>query len=50
MLRRYDAFNVPTSLGYKNEYFYSTNVGASLTIFFFFNYDNSNFLPNNNII
>ena len=33
--RRYDFFNVPTSLGYKNEYFYSTNVGAALTIFFF---------------
>jgi len=35
MFRRYDVFNVPTSLGYKNEYFYSTNVGAALTIFFF---------------
>jgi len=33
--RRYDLFNVPTSLAYKNEYFYSTNVGAALTIFFF---------------
>ena len=34
-LRRYDFLNVPTSLGYKNEYFYRTNVGAALTIFFF---------------
>ena len=34
--RRYDFLNVPTSLSYKNEYFYATNVGAALTIFFFF--------------
>ena len=34
-LRRCDFLNVPTSLSYKNEYFYATNVGASLTIFFF---------------
>ena len=33
--RRYDLLNVPTSLSYKNEYFYATNVGATLTIFFF---------------
>ena len=33
--RKYDFLNVPTSLSYKNEYFYSTNVGAALTIFFF---------------
>ena len=35
LLRRYDLLNVPTSLSYKNEYFYETNVGAVLTIFFF---------------
>ena len=35
-LRGYDFLNVPTSLSYKNEYFYATNVGAALTIFFFF--------------
>ena len=34
--KRYDFLNVPTSLSYKNEYFYATNVGAALTIFFFF--------------
>ena len=33
--KRYDFLNVPTSLSYKNEYFYATNVGASLTVFFF---------------
>ena len=33
--RRYDFLNVPTSLSYKNEYFYATNVGAFLTLFFF---------------
>ena len=33
--RKYDFLNVPTSLSYKNEYFYATNIGASLTIFFF---------------
>ena len=32
--RRYDFLNVPTSLSYKNEYFYATNVGAFLTLFF----------------
>ena len=35
MFRRYDFLNVPTSLGYKKEYFYATNMGATLTIFFF---------------
>ena len=34
-LRRYDFLNVPTSLSYKKEYFYATNVGAVLTILFF---------------
>ena len=34
--RRYDFLNVPTSLSYKNEYFYATNVGAFLTLFFIF--------------
>ena len=33
-LKRYDFLNVPTSLSYKNEYFYATNVGAFLTLFF----------------
>lgn len=33
--RRYDFLNVPTSLSYKKEYFYATNFGAILTIFFF---------------
>ena len=32
--RRYDFLNVPTSLSYKKEYFYATNVGAILTICF----------------
>ena len=31
-LRRMDFLNVPTSLSYKNEYFYTTNIGAILTI------------------
>ena len=35
LLQRYDLLNVPTSLSYKNEYFYETHVGAVLTIFFF---------------
>ena len=34
-LRKCDFFNIPTSLSYKNEYFYSTNAGAVLTILFF---------------
>ena len=34
--RSCDFLNVPTSLSYKNEYFYATHVGAGLTIFFFF--------------
>ena len=34
--RRCDFLNIPTSLSYKNEYFYATNVGAVLTILFFF--------------
>ena len=33
-LRRCDFLNVPTSLSYKKEYFYTTNVGATLTICF----------------
>ena len=33
--RKCDFLNVPTSLSYKNEYFYATNVGAALTLFFF---------------
>lgn len=33
-LRRCDFLNVPTSLSYKKEYFYSTYVGAVLTILF----------------
>ena len=32
--RSCDFLNIPTSLSYKNEYFYATNVGATLTIFF----------------
>ena len=35
-LRRMDFLNVPTSLSYKNEYFYTTNIGAILTILFSF--------------
>ena len=31
-LRRYDFLSVPTSLSFKNEYFYPTNLGAILTI------------------
>ena len=34
--KKYDFLNVPTSLGYKNEYFYATNEGAPLTVIFFF--------------
>ncbi len=34
--RRFDFLNIPTSLSFKNEYFYATKVGAVLTIFFFF--------------
>ena len=34
-LKRCDLLNVPTSLSYKNEYFYETNIGAILTILFF---------------
>ena len=34
-LRKYDLLKVTTSLSYKNEYFYSTNIGAILTIFLF---------------
>ena len=34
-LRNCDFLNIPTSLSYKNEYFYSTSVGAFLTIIFF---------------
>ena len=33
--RRYDLLNVPVPLSYKNEYFYRSNVGATLTIFIF---------------
>ena len=33
--RSCDFLNVPTSLSYKNEYFYATHVGAALTIIFF---------------
>ena len=33
--RKCDFLNVPTSLSYKNEYFYATKVGAALTVFFF---------------
>ena len=33
--RKCDFLNVPTSLSYKNEYFYTTNVGATLTVLFF---------------
>ena len=33
--RKCDFLNVPTSLSYKNEYFYATYVGAGLTVFFF---------------
>ena len=33
--RMCDFLNVPTSLSYKNEYLYATNVGAVLTILFF---------------
>ena len=33
--KRWDFLNVPTSLSYKNEYFYATKVGAFLTIIFF---------------
>ena len=34
-LRNCDFLNIPTSLSYKNEYFYATSVGAFLTIIFF---------------
>ena len=34
--KKYDFMNVPTSLGYKNEYFYATNIGAALTVIFCF--------------
>ena len=33
--RKCDFLNVPTSLSYKNEYFYATYVGAGLIVFFF---------------
>ena len=33
--KMWDFLNVPTSLSYKNEYFYATKVGAFLTIIFF---------------
>ena len=33
--RRIDFLNIPISLSYKNNIFYSTNIGAILTIFFF---------------
>ena len=33
--RRCDLLNVPVPLSYKNEYFYRSNVGATLTIFIF---------------
>ena len=35
-LKKCDLLNVPTSLSYKNEYFYSTNFGSILTILFTF--------------
>ena len=35
-IKRFDFFNIQTSLSYKNEYFYSTFVGAVLTIITFF--------------
>ena len=34
-IRRCDFFNVPTSLSYKSEYFYTTKFGAFLSIMFF---------------
>ena len=34
-LKRCDFLNIPTSLCYKNEYFYATYIGAVLTIIFF---------------
>ena len=34
-IRRCDFFNVPTSLSYKSEYFFTTKVGAILTILLF---------------
>ena len=33
--RKCDFLNVPTSLSYKNEYFYTTNIGATLTVLLF---------------
>ena len=33
--KKYDFLNIPTSLSYKNEYFYETNIGAALSIIFF---------------
>lgn len=35
LFRSCDFLNIPTSLSYKKEYFYATNVGAFLTIIFF---------------
>jgi len=34
-LKRCDFLNIPTSLSYKNEYFYATYIGGVLTIIFF---------------
>ena len=33
-LKRIDFLNIPTSLSYKNEYFYATYIGGILTIIF----------------
>ena len=33
--KKYDFLNIPISLSYKNEYFYSSNMGSGLTILFF---------------
>ena len=34
--KKCDFLNFPTSLSYKKEYFYETNIGAALSIIFFF--------------
>lgn len=35
LLSRWDFLNIPTSLSFKNDYYYATNAGAILTILFF---------------
>ena len=35
LFRKFDCFHIPISLAYNNEYFYTTNIGAALSIFCF---------------